>query len=239
MPPNVHADRANFASQNVSKKISLGRQIQQALRLDILFGRYSSDDQLRQSEICERFQVSRIPVRDALQGLINEGLVVRTATDRIQVAPLTADGLSDMFHIEATLHAFAAKRTAERATTEQLAEIAALGPKMRAAERQNERYVMADLNYRFHRLINLAAGSQKIIASLAAVSVNIHQEFLIEVPEWAPHSNDQHDSIIQLLLQRDGESVEKLLYEHVKESGDKITALIFAARNDAASGRPN
>lgn len=236
MSLNGPAERIGSVQRSVSK-VTLGRQIQQALRLDILFGRYQPGDPLRQVEICERFQVSRIPVRDALQGLINEGLVVRAATDRIQVASLTSDGLTDMFHIEATLHAYAAKCAAERGNKTQLAEIASLGEQMREAEHEGQSSVMADLNFRFHRSINLAAGSQKIIASLAAVSVNIHREFLIEVPEWAEHSNDQHDAIVSALLDRNGKLVEELMYRHVKESGDKITTLIFAARKDATSIR--
>ena len=57
---------------------TLADQIAEQLRRDILFGVIGPEDRLTQESVCQRFDTSRIPVRDALQRLMHEGLVEAT-----------------------------------------------------------------------------------------------------------------------------------------------------------------
>ena len=55
---------------------------------EILSGRIPGGSQLKQEELAEAFEASRIPIREAFQILENQGLIIRLATRRITVTEL-------------------------------------------------------------------------------------------------------------------------------------------------------
>lgn len=212
------------------EKASLGRQVQQKLREDILFGRLSPGQLLRQENLCQQFGISRMPVRDALRSLVAEGLVHRTETGRLVVAELTSEDLDDMFHVEAVLHSFAARKATVRASEQEVAQLGDLDAAMVRATDRGDSATMADLNWRFHFCINHFARSSKLVAALRAVSLNIHREFLVEFPGWMSHSNEQHAGILRAM--RTGRDVvaEERMYTHVRESGVQILQMLEHGR---------
>ena len=68
--------------------LSLKDQVAAALRAEIVSGRLADGEELRQEEIAARLGVSRIPVREALQQLQAEGLVLRLPNRHIRVVGL-------------------------------------------------------------------------------------------------------------------------------------------------------
>jgi DNA-binding GntR family transcriptional regulator len=212
------------------EKTSLGRQVQQKLREDILFGRLPPGELLRQENLCQEFGISRMPVRDALRSLVSEGLVRRTETGRLVVAELTSQDLDDMFHVEAVLHAFAARRATVRASEQEVAQLADLDAGMVRAADDGDSATMANLNWQFHFCINHFARSSKLIAALRAVSLNIHREFLMEFPSWMSHSNEQHAGILRAIHTKRELVAEKRMYTHVRESGVQILQMLERGR---------
>ena len=63
---------------------------------EILSGRIPGGSQLKQEELAEAFEASRIPIREAFQILENQGLIIRLATRRITVTEL--DKLKSLKH---------------------------------------------------------------------------------------------------------------------------------------------
>ena len=70
--------------------LSLKDQVAAALRAEIVSGRLADGEELRQEEIAARLGVSRIPVREALQLLQTEGLVLRLPNRHIRVVGIDA-----------------------------------------------------------------------------------------------------------------------------------------------------
>ena len=55
---------------------TLGKQVADAVRRDILFGKLKPGTKIAQQQVCDRFGVSRMPARDALRQLMHEGLII-------------------------------------------------------------------------------------------------------------------------------------------------------------------
>ena len=66
-------------------------------------GEYAQNQPLRQDEIAQRLGVSRIPVREALQLLEAEGLIVNVPYKGAVVASLSADEIEEYFDVRANL----------------------------------------------------------------------------------------------------------------------------------------
>ena len=218
-------------------KPSLGGQVKQALRRDILFGTLAAGEVLQQERICERFGVSRMPVRDALQSLMYEGLVEKNAGGQMAVSKLTFTDLEDMFRITAMLHSMATKRATLRIDPEEIAELSRLEVAMAQAETVGENRRMSKLNRQFHHRINQMSHSSKIIAALRAVSVDVSYDFLIEVPTWISHSNAQHAEIMTAMRAGDSEEAQRCMYEHVWQSGVQLSKILQRKRDQSSDGQ--
>ena len=76
--------------------VSIRDQITDHLRGELLGGRYSPGDPLREEALARRFGVSRVPIRQVLQQLVHEGLLVAKRNCGVAVAPRPADSVREL-----------------------------------------------------------------------------------------------------------------------------------------------
>jgi len=210
-------------STPVLQRKPLGSQIATALRRDILFGRLTPGTRLSQQELCERFGTSRMPVRDALRELVYSGLLEQDGGRHAIVASLNRSDLLDSFTIEGMLSAMAARKATINATQEDLDQLESMHERMCAAHAAGESRTMANLNWDFHRYINKLSRSKKLLSAIQTVSLEVPRDYLIEFPQWAAKSNIEHGQIIDAMKKRDVEKVDRLMLDHLVESGVGLT----------------
>lgn len=214
----------------------LGSQIADRLREDILLGRLAGGTALSQQSLCEMYGTSRMPVRDALRQLAAEGLIVSSRSGHSEVAGLSAQEIHDAFYVEACVHGRLAKRAAEAATNDDLMALRALHEDMVRSENQGDLRRVADTNWKFHRAINLLAGSPKLLATVRTVSLGIPREYLIEMPEWASRANREHAEILAAFEGRAFPVVEALVASHVETAGANLVDFLVRRWRDATPG---
>lgn len=197
----------------------LGNQIADTLRREILLGVLSPGTQVSQQQLCERFGTSRMPVRDALRELVQEGLMTLDSARHIVVAPLSKQDLLDAFTIEGVLTGMAAERASQRASAADLDSLERLHEAMLEAAQGNHQNAMVELNWSFHRKINHMSGSRKLILALRKVSVDLPRDFLEQVPEWNVTSNADHARILAAMRAGKHKAAGKCMTEHVTVSG--------------------
>jgi DNA-binding GntR family transcriptional regulator len=208
----------------IVRRETVGAQIVAELRRDILFGRIPVGETLSQEGMCQRYQTSRMPVRDALRQLAYEGFVERLPGNRLRVSKLDRNDLLDMFWIEATVHALATKRATERSrdATDALAGLRSMQQEMNECARRGDFVLASAINRRFHRAINYMANSPKLMSTLRNVSLGIQGDFIAEVPEWLARSIEEHDEIIDAMERGDGDRAGELMFLHTQGSALKI-----------------
>ena len=100
------------------------------IREAIISGDLRSGERVSEAALAERLGVSRTPVREALNRLRNEGLIVLERYRKGYVASFTADDLREIFRLRATLEGEAARGAALRIGEEDLARMEALQDEM-------------------------------------------------------------------------------------------------------------
>ena len=83
--------------------VPLKDQAAAALRRQIYAGQLADGTELRQEDVAARLGISRLPVREALQQLQNEGLLVRLPNRHVRVVGMTAVRLRQNFALLAAM----------------------------------------------------------------------------------------------------------------------------------------
>ena len=87
--------------------------IAEAIQNEILSGRMEAGQPLRQEELSEKLGYSRMPVREALQILEEQGLVRRLATRHVVVADFSRRNIEEIFDMVGNVEKKALKDLAE------------------------------------------------------------------------------------------------------------------------------
>ena len=102
---------------------SLGGQIFNRIRDDILSGNYTPGEELKEATLGKQLGVSRTPVREALRQLDLEGLVEIAPNRGAKVIGISRKDVEDIYHMRARLEGLAARKAAEQIKEEELADI--------------------------------------------------------------------------------------------------------------------
>jgi len=131
-----------------------GEFVYRTLRDAIVKCELSPGERLVIDDLARRLAVSSIPVREALQLLQSEGLVLMVPHVGATVAPISHESVTEVFTVMEGLESVAARAAAERARPEDLdalQEIVALMDRALATDAHEQ---WAELNTRFHATIS-------------------------------------------------------------------------------------
>lgn len=195
--------------------VRLADDVYRTLRGDILMGRLRPRDHLVEVDLAVRLKVSRTPIRESLQRLAADGLIV-SHRRRWIVYEHTLDEIKDIYEVRMALEGYAARLACQRATAEQVQALQDFfEQRPREPRRGNSWFV--DFNTAFHQLITEAANNayfQRLADSNRFYSFNnqLAQHYdLRDVDE----SNHQHAQILEAIVGRDPDAAERAARNHV------------------------
>ena len=180
-------------------------------------GIYRPGDRLVESELAERFGVSRTPIREALQWLETQSLLTRDGRSLI-VASLDHNQLSELYVVRAELEGLAARLAARHATAEEArvlrdmveADQALLGnPKG-----------LARANRRFHKQIHLASHNRYLVQQLDLVhrSMALMATTSLAAEGRGEVALAEHSAIVTAIENRDEMAAYQALKDHISKA---------------------
>ena len=146
------------------ERTSLHDQLTVRLRDMIIEGDLLPGERVPERELCDRFQVSRTPLREALKVLASEGLLDLAPNRGARVSKLTVADVEEMFPVMGALEALAGELAASRIGEEDLAEIKALHYQMVLHHKRGELPAYFRLNQAIHEKIMAVAGNATLLA---------------------------------------------------------------------------
>jgi len=179
-----------------------------------------------------------LPVREALIELADEGLVDAVPRRGAFVASLERADIVDHYRIFGLVAGLAASRAATSLTDAQLVELRAVHESFLAA---TDADAQATWNHEFHKRINRAGGSRRLVSVLALLSRSLPVRYFEFVPGWAEASGRHHERILGALEQRDAHEAQRIMEHHVTESGELAVGILqemgyWDGAADGASG---
>jgi len=198
---------------------SMSDQVTETLRSMILVGDLRSGDQVTQEKLAEDLGVSTMPVREALLRLSHEGFVQGGRGRSFRIAPTTREDIEDIYWVHAALAGELTARACTRIDDETLAEVARVHDNWLTAVSSGNIAALERENFEFHRFINLAAGSPKLLMLLRNTLRLIPEHFYSLLPGWMSSSTRGHEEILAALTAHDADTARKVASEHVLEAG--------------------
>ncbi|WP_195822604.1 GntR family transcriptional regulator [Roseobacter sp. MH60115] len=192
------------------------------LRRRIVAGEIVAGTPLRQEDLAPRFDVSRMPLREALRTLAAEGLVTIRPNRGAAVAPIDADELLEITDLRAALETMAIRHAVPRLSNDSIDAAAAVQDEI---ERGDDEAFVA-LNAQFHMTLYEAAGRPLLLRQISTFHSLSERYLRIPISDLGlnPRSSREHRALLNACYARDADGAAALLSEHIVVPGRAVEA---------------
>jgi DNA-binding GntR family transcriptional regulator len=221
---------------------SLSEIAYQQVRNAILNGTLAAGQSLGQEEIAGQIGTSRVPLREALQRLEVEGLVLLRPRRGYIVASLDPDEITDIFDIRMMLEERAGYLATLRATSQDVAAVEELLHAMDGMTIANADDValFAERNRAFHDRLYVGSGRTQLCRLMAVLRTNVERYIRVgaRIAGNLDRVRDDHYQIFNAFRRRDAQTVGRLCREHCAATCDRLIArLAQKSESQAATTR--
>lgn len=214
--------------------MTLTQKAAERLRKEIINGTIAKDGDLIERALCERLDMSRSPVRMAMQILAGEGLLSYSEKRGYRLRKITSDHIRNTYEVRASLEGLACRLFSERSPNQELIDI--LRRELDVAEDIISSYAdhfedmsWSTMNELFHNTIINGAGNSALeqalkqvtgtpLTSLSSTGMLQKQEKL----ELLKAAHDMHCRIVEALERREAQRAEALMREHIYQARDLV-----------------
>ncbi len=223
---------------DVLNRSLLHTQVADRLRDLIVTGELEPGARLNERLLCERFNISRTPLREALKILSAEGLITLLPNRGAVVTKLTMEEAEDMFQVMAVLEGLAGELAGKRATDADIRKIRALHDDMQSHFEKGKLKQYFAANQKIHQCIVDAARNTELTNLYGKLSVRLRRaRFVANISrERWQHAMQEHEEIMAALEQRDSDKLKAILRAHLENKFDAIRTSV-AAKDDPDAGR--
>lgn len=188
------------------------------LRRGILLGRIPVGTVLDTSTLAGELEMSRTPVREALQQLLQEGLLERAQRRQMVVRRIPEDERHEIFLMRDALERVSVARAAKAISEDDLDELRALVYRQRRAGQEGDPERFIELDERFHFRLAEAAGLptfRKVLGELRAF-IRLIGIAAIAQPGRMDQVTAEHEAVLEALEKRDSALAAERMRDHLR-----------------------
>lgn len=216
--------------QRLASEVSRSQQgtpeiVATILREAILRGIFQGGQPLHQEEIATQLGVSRLPVREALRQLEQEGLVVYRLNRGAIVSELSASEVQEIYEIRSGLESIALRLALPQMTGEMFQQAATI---LDITDRETNVSRWGELNREFHLTLYAPAHRPRLLSLITTFHRNVDRYLRMEmiVLRYKERSQQEHRRILEACQQRDATTAVTLLTQHIEAAGELLVAYL-------------
>lgn len=202
---------------------ALHQEIRDQLRQDILSGVLVAGTPLRQDALAERFNASRIPVREALRQLEAEGLIAHQLNRGAVVAGMSVEQICELLDIRVALECHAARLAVPNMVERDFQAMEAILKAYSASKTIPE---WAEHNRRFHLALSAPANNQRLVRLIEEFCLNTDRYTHVAMSRATGKDKPQedHHRIVEAARAGDADKVAALLEVHILDTKKELMA---------------
>ena len=204
---------------------SLPEALAESLRERILNGEFKEGEPLIQETIGQEYDVSRMPVREALRQLEAQGLVVMKTHKGAVVTSIPAEQIAELFDLRAMLECDSLARAIPRMTEAHIAAAEAVLSRLEDAYHRGDIATWGRLNWEFHRSLYAAADRVQTNAILEGVNVQIDRYIRLQLVLTGAieKAEQEHRELLRLCAAGDARHAVSFLRTHILQAGKALS----------------
>ena len=222
LPASLSKPLDNALAGDKLRRVTLDEKAYRWVKDALMAGRLPPGQVLTISGLAEQFDISPMPVREALNRLVSEHALTLQANRSLAVPVMTRDDLTEVTLIRCRLESLAAECATPRLDAEGLAEMAALNRQMeRDATLDAAAYLT--LNRQFHFRLYAAAGLPSLLSLIESQWVRIGPALRLHVDaERRPGPLPSHRALLAALKARDAAAAGAAMIADLKTAAEDI-----------------
>lgn len=216
---------ASIALKQPIVRQSLHEELVGRLREMIVEGDLEPGVKIPEKELCERFSVSRTPLREALKVLASEGLVTLTPNRGASASLITIEDLEEVFPVMGALEALAGELACQNMTAREIASVRSLHKRMMDHYQQEQLKPYFQLNQSIHEAILAGSRNNSLIAMYRSLAGRVRRARYIanmSRKRW-DQAAAEHQEIILALEARDGAGLAAILKRHLQNKFETVS----------------
>jgi DNA-binding GntR family transcriptional regulator len=205
-----------------SRPPSLNELVYAELRRQILWGEITPGSILSVRRLSEQFQVSPMPVRDAIRRLESEELVEVTPRSSTRVSLVSPEAVREIAEVRSRLEALAARLAVPNLTSADVKRLRELLRAMHEAAIRNDPEAWHQGNAEFHRVVIHRSGNRlltRMTDGLWDRSIRHFSARVLSQAHFRRLRHKEHQRILHAIVNRDPDEVERVWRDHVYQSG--------------------
>ncbi len=208
-------------------------QIAETLEQLVFQGEYEDGQRLDEIKLSEQFNVSRTPIREALQRLVLSGMAEQIPRRGVFIRQPGPVELLEMFETMAELEAACGRFAAARMTDEDLGRLSEANLRCRDAVEKGDAAEYYHENESFHQEIYRGATNSYLQGEALRLQNRLkpYRRVQLRFRGRMAQSLAEHDGIIEALKSGDSELAAKLLRGHVTVQGEKFQQLMAGLKD--------
>jgi DNA-binding GntR family transcriptional regulator len=232
-------NRAGALNLVESGPTSLHADIVNQLRDFIVEGHLTPGSRVPERELCERFNISRTPLREALKVLAAEGLIDLLTNRGARVRQFTEADIRNLFEVISGLDFVAGRMACVRITDEAIDAIEKLHLEMYTHYLRQELADYFRINQKIHQAIVDAAANPVLsenYAKLNAVVRRLRYSANLVRRDRLSDAMREHEQIVDALRRRDAHALGMLMFEHMQSKCEAVCEHLREHLKPAAGG---
>ncbi|MES2751939.1 MAG: GntR family transcriptional regulator [Pseudomonadota bacterium] len=230
--------RANSLEVVETSPASLHDDLLGQLRDFIVEGQLQPGSRIPERELCERFDVSRTPLREALKVLASEGLIELLPNRGARVRQFSETDIRNLFDLIAGLDFTAGRMACERISDADIAAIERMHLEMYAHYLRQELADYFRLNQNIHQAIVDAAANPFLSSSYATANALVRRlrySANLVNRDRLSDAMREHEAIVDALRRRDGDLLSRLMFDHMRGKCDAVCEYLREHQSTEAS----
>ena len=231
-------------SQIISQSNALAEHIYHKIKQDIFDFYLLPHDRFTETQIAERYAVSRTPVRDALYRLQREGYLDVAFRRGWTVRPLDFTRIDELYDLRVVLESAAVERICARHDTPSVLEDLQRRWLVTEDQRESEPHIVAEMDENFHIGLVEASGNREMLRVHREVTEHIRIVRRLDFFKSAriEHTYNEHGRILTALFRRQSEDALLMLRAHIGQSKIEVRKISISMlaearrKHDKASG---
>jgi DNA-binding GntR family transcriptional regulator len=212
------------------RRDSTPERIAAQLRSGIVSGRLAPGQALREVEIARQLGVSRGPVREAFQRLIQEGLLEAHPARGVFVPQLAAGDVADLYLARGAVEIAAAQLLATSGTPKAFEDLSAALAELQAAP-PDDWAELARLDLQLHEALVRSTGSKRLARMFGTLAAETRL-CMVALESFYPQRADmvtEHAEIVAAITQGDAAAATRLLEQHMSDSVQRLARPVRAS----------